>query len=931
MKLRHSALIAASVAAILSAYSGQALAADVSGRVTEATTGRPLPSATVRIPELGLTTRADRSGAFRFTGLPAGQHTIEVDNVGFTRSSTVVTVSEAAPAVENVAMISADIEVVTVSGTRLAQATALQDKKTAKVIKESITANDAGKLPDQNAAETLVRVSGVSVTTDQGEGRYVTVRGIDAALNNVTIDSQIIGSPEGDTRRVALDTVPANLLSKLEVIKSVTPDLDGNAIGGTINLVTPSAFDDPDGSFFSATMEYGYYDLGGENPWGGSAAWGQVFGEDRFGIVLSASYSDREYTTHNLQGGDPWEEEGDYLVPDEMVLRDYNIQRERMGFVANLEFRPNDAMKFAWRNIYNRYEDIELQPEIVYDYRGGDLQDQTPTSGLFTEGEGERINSERREIQTILSSTLSGEWKLDDWKLSASGTYGETEQDTPYDNGYTFELGEEIPMTYDTSGYYWIVNAGPEFQDAGNFEFNEAARGGQLIEEELLIGQVDAQRDLFWGDAPGYLKFGAKLVNRDSTSDQDLTVYDGFDGDFLLSDVAQSGDPGFFTDVRRGYTFGPFPNYRASERFFRENEALFEVNDADTAAESFGVDYEVQEDVTAGYMMGSVDVGAATIVGGVRVERTEVDFTAYDVTFVDGDIDGTPPQVRGSKSYTNWLPGVQARWALQEDLILRAAWTNTIGRPSYEQNVPFRIFEIEEDDPGVFEGELEAGNADLDPLESMNYDASVEWYLEPAGILSGGIFYKDIDNPIFNRVQTLEDTEFEGRFYSELQITQPQNARSGNILGIELNYQQQFSMLPGLLRGLGVSLSYTWTDSEAEVFDRDEKVPFFLQSEHIGNAAVYYEFAGLELRLAYAYRSEYLDSIGDDESQDLYVDDHGQLDFKVRYAFTDSIDGFLQMQNLTEEPLVYFSGNDSRLAEYEFYSWSMMAGVTMKF
>ena len=171
MKLRHSALIAASVAAILSVYSGQALAADVSGRVTEATTGRPLPSATVRIPELGLTTRADRSGAFRFTGLPAGQHTIEVDNVGFTRSSTVVTVSEAAPVVENVAMISADIEVVTVSGTRLAQATALQDKKTAKVIKESITANDAGKLPDQNAAETLVRVSGVSVTTDQGEGR----------------------------------------------------------------------------------------------------------------------------------------------------------------------------------------------------------------------------------------------------------------------------------------------------------------------------------------------------------------------------------------------------------------------------------------------------------------------------------------------------------------------------------------------------------------------------------------------------------------------------------------------------------------------------------------------------------------------------------------------------------------------------------------
>ena len=188
------------------------------------------------------------------------------------------------------------------------------------------------------------------MTTDQGEGRYVTIRGIDAALSNVTIDGQIIGSPEGDTRRVALDTVPADILSKLEVIKSATPDLDGNAIGGTINLITPSVFDDPDGSFFSATGDYGYYDLGGQNPWGGSVGWGNIFNE-RFGIVLSGSYSDREFNSHNVQGGDPWVEEGDFLVPDEFTMRDYLIRRVRKGFVANLEFRPNDDVKFHWRNL----------------------------------------------------------------------------------------------------------------------------------------------------------------------------------------------------------------------------------------------------------------------------------------------------------------------------------------------------------------------------------------------------------------------------------------------------------------------------------------------------------------------------------------------------------------------------------------------------
>ncbi len=315
MNLRHSTLLATAIAALISGSAGRALAAEVSGRVTDAVY-RPAAARGHR-PAPGLLHDAATAPASTASRTCPPARTRSRSTTSASRAPLeVVTVTDGGREPSRPA--NSDLEVITVSGTRLAQATALQDKKSSKVIKESVTANDAGKLPDQNAAETLVRVSGVSVTTDQGEGRYVTIRGIDAALNNVTIDSQIIGSPEGDTRRVALDTVPANLLSKLEVIKSVTPDLDGNAIGGTINLVTPSAFDDPDGDFLSATVDFGYYDLGGQNPWGRAPRGGRVFGDDRWGVVLSASYSDREFTTHNLQGGDPWVEEGDYLVPDEM-------------------------------------------------------------------------------------------------------------------------------------------------------------------------------------------------------------------------------------------------------------------------------------------------------------------------------------------------------------------------------------------------------------------------------------------------------------------------------------------------------------------------------------------------------------------------------------------------------------------------------------
>ncbi|HKU14869.1 MAG TPA: TonB-dependent receptor [Steroidobacteraceae bacterium] len=941
-------LLATAIAAALALSAGAAQAGDLAGRVTAASSGRPLPNATVRVPQLGRAVQADRAGEYRLDGVPAGSYAIEVEYVGLPSTKATVTVPESGSVAQDFALGATPetlgVEEITVTGYRLAQITALQDKKASQVIKESITADDAGKLPDQNAGETLARVVGVAVTTDQGEGRYVTIRGIDAALSNVTIDGQIIGSPEGDTRRVALDTVPADILSKLEVVKSATPDLDGNAIGGTINLVTPSVFDDPDGRFFSATADYGYYDLGGQNPWGGSVGWGSTF-DDRFGIVLSASYSDREFNSHNVQGGDPWvlDDEAGILLPDEMAKRDYLIRRVRKGFVANLEFRPSDDVKLHWRNLYNRYEDTEQQREVTLDYRNGDLEDQTASAGTFTEGEGERINTERYEIQSILSSTLGLDWTVGNWNIAVSGTYGETKQDTPYDNAYIFETADELPMRYDISDRFWRVDAGPEFEDPDNFEFSEADRGHQLIEEDLRIGQLDLKRSFVWNDRDGFVKFGAKHISRESTSDQDMEVYDGFDGDYLLSDVVRGGDPHFYRSERSYYSFGPYPDYARADQFFRTNQDLFELSDEDTLAESFGVDYRVKETVTAGYLMGQLQVGSATFIAGARVERTETDFDAYNIEFVDGDAPNPPPQVHGEKSYTNVLPDLLMTWAIRDDLLLRAAWTNTIGRPSYEQNVPFRIFEIEEDDPGIFEGDLEAGNSDLDPLESMNYDLALEWYLQPAGLLSAGFFYKDIDHPIYNRVQLLEASEdddgndvpveFEGRLYSELAIQQFQNASSGNIVGVELGFQQQFTSLPGLLRGLGVSLSYTWTDSEADVLVPEgvRKVPFFLQSEHIGNIAVFYELSGLELRLAYAYRSEYLDSIGDSAAQDLYVDEHGQLDFKASYQFTKQASAFIQWQNINDEPLRYFSGDRSRLAENEIYSWNMLAGMTFKF
>ncbi len=911
----------------------------VRGEITDEATSRPLAFAEVIVIEADRQVAAGANGVYTISRLSAGEHMVTVRSVGYRPLEKTVTVPASGSATLDFALEAVRItEEVVVTGYRAAAANALQDKRMSAMIKETITADDAGKLPDQNIAEALRRVTGVTATVDQGEGRYVTIRGVDPSYTNVTVDNQVIGSPE-DTRRVALDTIPSEVLARVEVVKAVTPEMDGNAVGGAINIITPSAFDDPDGAFFSASADYGYYDLNGENPTGIAAGWGQVFGpNEQWGIVLSASYTDREFDTENLQGGDPWTDPGEdtgFLVPDEQVLRDYRITRERSGIVANLEFRPSDSVKLYLRNLFNNYEDTEIQSETIWAYREGDLENLTPTSGTFTEGEGERLVSDRLEKQSIRTSSLGGEFTLGNWGIDAQITVGEGKQETPRDREWSFELSETQPMSYDTSSLFWRVEASdPDaFNDPSLYEFNEYLRGGQDVVEDVTALELDLERDIEVADTTVLLKFGVKSTEREKSSDQDMEVFDGFEDDLTLTGFTEPGNADFYDSARSGYDFGPRMLFPALETFYDANSGGFELSDADTIAESFGVDFEVEEQVDAAFVMGEFDVGSATILGGVRVEQTDTSFSAYDLVFVDGDPE-TPAPVTGDDDYTHWLPSLHLRWALRDELLLRAAWTNTLGRPSYEVLAPFRIFEIEEDEdnPGVFEGEAEAGNSDLEPLESMNFDVALEWYLESGGILAAGVFYKDIEQPIFTRITELEDTDFEGRFFSELVLETTDNADSGDIFGIELNYQQQFIGLPSLFSGLGMALNYTYTDSEASVFGREDKLPFFLQSEHVANASLFYEYAGFEARLAYTYYSTYLDAVGDDESQDLYFNDRGQLDFKASYQFSDHVNAFVEMLNINDAPLRMFSGKDSgRLAENEIYSWNAVAGIQVKF
>ena len=305
-------------------------------------------------------------------------------------------------------------------------ALARQQKRGAENILDSVSADAMGRFPDDNAAEALRRIPGVSMDIDQGEGRFVIVRGVDASLNNVTINGQLIGTPaEFGTRGVSMDSVPADLISRLEVTKAVTPDMDANAIGASINIATRKAFDRP-GGFFSGNLRSGYNDMSGRAPYSGNVSFGRVLGEkQRWGIVAGASYSYRRYDTELLNGSsDTWTSFNNLPVPHDQTKYLYDVERQRQGVNVSLEFRPARGHDLALSVNHNLFQDTEGRQQSSFDFTRGTLTNQTPTGGRFSQGQATRQYRDYTQKHLINAIQLGGDHGsqrfIVDWKAGAS-------------------------------------------------------------------------------------------------------------------------------------------------------------------------------------------------------------------------------------------------------------------------------------------------------------------------------------------------------------------------------------------------------------------------------------------------------------------------------------------------------------------------------
>ncbi len=897
-----------------------ALAGDVVGVVSNANLDRFVEGAVVTVQGQNKRTSTDRFGRYVLRDLPAGEAIVEVSAGGFDKFSapTQVPATGLVTLDINLSSVYESIEEIVVTSSRVSQLLALQRKRSAENILDAVSADTVGKLPDFNAAEAVQRLPGLSVELDQGEGRYPIIRGIDSNLNNVTIDGNSVGAPEGGGRRVALDVVPSDLISVVEVVKAVTPDLDGNAIGGNINIITRSAFDSPD-PFAFLSGRIGYNDKSDRVPYGGSAVWGSRLGaSENIGVVLAASYYNRRYNTNLIEGGGWAEFSPGNFAPENYKIFDYDIERERIGINANIEYRPTDESLLYIRSIFNEFTDEEQRDQLDLDAARGTQTAVSSTVVQNSQGRASREYRQNDQTQQLTNISLGGELTRGRYEWSGSYTNAHAEEITPRRVDWEYRSsGGAFPNTIDVAQDYFLVDAGTAINDPANYPFRRVRFRTDGIEEDIDTVQADLRIDTEFGQNSGYLKFGVKYGLRDKFRNRENQDYEDASSFTLADNGLFNPGPGDFLDGQ--HPLGIVLDFQGHTDYFAANPGMFEFDAEGSAENSIATDYSIEEDILAGYAMASVNVGVWAFTGGVRVEQTDASYNAFFIDLPSADPLNPGIPISGATKYTDVLPSLHMTYRPNDNIVVRAAWTNTIGRPNYEDVVP--SLEIE-DDVGS------SGNPELAPFESMGLDLTFEYYFEPSGIFSVGVFYKDIENPVYTR--RTENVVING--IPLLSLNRPENADSGSLLGLELNLERQFVGLPHPFDGLGASVNLTLIDSEVNVFGREaDNLPFIRQPDTIGNIAVFYAIGSLEARVAMTYRDSYLEGIGGDTLSDIYFDDRTQVDFKLSYEATESLSLFGEIQNINDATRREYQSVSHRLAADELYSWTALFGASYAF
>lgn len=912
MKLHYPrSLLAAAITLACSTLSVSAYAdAEVQGRIIDSHNNL-VSGAEVSITELRMRRSTGADGRFQFPVLPSGTYTLEINYLGAEKVQRQLVVQDQGVMLGDIKLLSAadNTEYLVVVGQSGALGKALNRQRNASGIITAATTDEMGQFPDSNVSEALQRLAGLSIERDQGEGRFIRVRGLAPDYNAVTYNGTQLAAPEAGRRAVALDVIPSDLLESVEVNKTLTPDMPAGSLGGTVEIKSLSAFD-RSRDFYSLTAEAGYNELVEKTSPKVSGVYStllDVNGEsDSLGIALAASFAKRTFGSDNVETGGKWDfEEG----LEEFELRDYSIERERLGLAFNLDYRPGSNDEYYMRTLYSRFSDNETRQGLVVEFADPLFAGATGGAALL------KSLKQREETQTISALVLGTKQVMGNWEWQLEAGASQADEDTPFNiSGGDFEQELDTGVGFSGEQILRLV-AGAEAFTADGYALKEVEMGDTYTKETERNVRFDLTREGLGQHGNWLVKTGVKLSQRQKEAEETVWLFEDFE-DAGISALSLS-------DYQAGNTqfdLGPMGAAISSNAIYRLVQQLDRQDYLDEVESAIN-DFQVDEDLSAAYLMTQWEGERSQVIAGVRYEHEKRDATGtrYD------DINETFTLNRSNTSKGYWLPAIVARFDIDPQTIVRAAATTGLVRPNFQQLAPAYI--LEEDD-GEFEASF--GNPELKALTTRNLDLGIEHYAEKLGVLSAMLFYKQIDNFIY-------EADLAGREgYSDFAKAETFiNGNSADLYGLELNAVHKVSGFNNWLDNLLLSANMTFTDATAEIDWLDDAqllkrdIPLPSQSDITGNLSLGYETEQLSLRLATNYKSKYLAEVGDisDSQYDVYADSHLQVDFTAKWTFRPGMQAYFNIVNLNDEPYYAFTGRRANNFQYETYGRTLVLGV----
>ncbi len=863
-------------------------------------------------------------------------------------------------------------ETITVTGRPLAdsEAASLAIQREADSVVSVLSADAIGNLPDQNIAFAVGRLPGVAIERDQGQARYINLRGTPNYWSTLSFDGLSVVSPEG--RGTRFDNIPSAVSKQVVVTKAVTPNMPGDTVAGNVNVITRSAFD-YDGLHVNGRIGAGIVTLGGGEETDSSVIVSNTFLDGRLGLLASASYYRRNMATDNWET-DPYlastdAQGGFYAREHENKL--YRLTRENQSLAFRADYQINDDHLLFWNNTWTNYTDEELRSNYLFRLdqgtgpTGASNSYQTAASGnsAFTgTSYGARINLNTNSLESeedTYLSTLGGEHEVSDWDVSWRANYAYTAdgRDAPatpsWQSPSTFTSRPTVSydfrdpedhriLLYRTTGVTGARTRGAPVMSVEEFpvDFQSISRRSGGDETQAYTLKADAGRSF---EIAGLdFDFDAGFMYTDRTKKSSQSTWTTTRAQLVTAGVAvpeilSTGPTAawdsifmrkpYLGDLETNYAFR-YHNKSALEAFALDLQNRG-IGSRDRTGDTSSY-WKVGEEILAGYAMGKLDFDWGNLVFGARVENFKNKGQAY---IRIGQPDQRLVETEGEETLV--YPSAHLNWDINEEMKLRVGLTTSASRPDFDDLRPNFTFN---DTAQTVSG----GNPNAEPEKQQGIDVYYEWYMEPEGFISAGVFYKNIEGFLYTRTLPefgLDVLNFGGIDRSGYDFTAIDNGGDGYLQGIEIFASQTAQSLvdttglPDWLGGFGVRASGTWIDSEVERNGRKVNLPG--TSDAVYNAQLIYEKYDLSVRLAWQFRTAWIQGLGDTAQSasngDTYWDDDQEIDLSIRYRFNDNLEWFFDAANLGDYAAIRYRGAKQYPIEYETFGTRYMMGLRFNY